>query len=70
MGIATAKQSAHLSGATSGLNDIFEFFRAGTKLAPLLLSDDQIFASNEPPVFSVRASDEVRAAAARLRAAL
>lgn len=70
MGIATAKQSAHLSGVASGLNGIFEFFRAGTKLAPLLLSDDQIFASNEPPVFSVRASDEVRAAAARLRAAL
>lgn len=70
LAIATARQPAHLQGAAAGLNGIFEFFRAGTKLAPLLLSDDQLFTSQVPPELSVGASDEVRSAAGRLREAL
>jgi FMN reductase len=70
LGIATARQPAHLQGAAAGLDGIFEFFRAGNKLAPLLLPDDQIFGSQEPPELSGRALDEIRSAAGRLREAL
>jgi len=46
-GIATGKQQAHLAATGRALGAVFEFFRVGVSVEPLLLSDEVVYAPDE-----------------------
>jgi len=65
LGIATGRQQAHLAATGHALGAVFDFFRVGVIVPPLLLADETVYALDEGTTLSAatRAAVDERVAA-------